>query len=204
MTEYRAAASGQLDQAGGAPGSNIVLIGMMGSGKTTCAHLLAQRLGREMVDMDDVIQAREGRSISEIFAVEGEGYFREVESQVARELAQRSNLIIATGGGVILRRENTDALRKSGVVAWLNRSADEIFDAEDLGDRPLAQSGKAAFLKTFAAREEKYRAAAHIIIEDFTSPDATVDNILTQCQALQSAPIICGPRGRREVMTYAG
>lgn len=160
--------------------SNLILIGMMGSGKTTCGHLLAQQLGRKLVDMDDLIQMREGRSISDIFAQDGEDYFREVESATAKELSQRSNLIISTGGGVILRQENVNALRETGVVVWLNRPADHIFDSEDLGDRPLARNGKAAFLRTFASREEKYRRAAHLVIEDFTTPQITVDNIIAQ------------------------
>lgn len=184
MTDTQFSAAVQPQQAPEHSGANLVLIGMMGSGKTTCGRLLAQQLGRELVDADILLQQREGRSIPEIFAAEGEGYFRELESSIARELSQRSNLVIATGGGIILRPENVRSLRESGVVVWLNRPADHIFDTEDLGDRPLAQDGKAAFLKTFAAREEKYRQAAHIIIEDFSSPQATVAEIIRQWRAL--------------------
>lgn len=170
----------QIDQIDLGSDKNLVLIGMMGSGKTTCGRLLSLRTGRKLVDMDEQIYLREGRTIADIFAQDGEEYFRNLESSVARELSQHSNLIISTGGGVILRPENVAALRENGVVVWLNRPADHIFDSEDLGDRPLAQSGKASFLKTFATREEKYRRAAHIIIEDFSTPQATVDSILAQ------------------------
>ena len=83
--------------------NNIVLIGMMGCGKTTCANLLHQRLGRPVADTDALIVERQGRSISDIFAAEGEGYFRDLETAVARELAERQGLIIATGGGLPLR-----------------------------------------------------------------------------------------------------
>ncbi len=161
---------------------NLVLIGMMGSGKTTCGRMLAQRMGRKLVDIDEQIYLREGRTIADIFAQDGEDYFRKLESAITRELSLRSNLIISTGGGVILRPENVAALRENGVVVWLNRSADHIFDHENLGDRPLAQSGKQAFLNTFSTREEKYRKAAHIIIEDFTTPEVTVDAILKRWQ----------------------
>ena len=158
---------------------NLVLIGMMGCGKSTCGRILAQKLNRELVDMDTVIQQREGRSISQIFAAEGEGYFRNLETSLAHELSQRDDLIISTGGGVILRAENVEALQKNGIVIWLNRSADHIFDGVALDDRPLAQDGKAAFLARFAQREDKYRAAAHVIIEDFSSPEATAAGILS-------------------------
>ncbi len=158
---------------------NLVLMGMMGCGKSTCGRLLAQRLGRELVDMDTVIQQREGRSISHIFAREGEEHFRDLETALAKELSQKDNLVISTGGGVILRAENVEALRQTGTVFWLNRSPEEIFDSTSLDDRPLAQDGKAAFLERFAQREAKYRAAAHFIVEDFSSPEVTVNNILS-------------------------
>lgn len=167
---------------------NLVLIGMMGCGKSTCGRLLAQKLGRELVDMDTVIQQREGRSISDIFAAEGEGYFRDLETALARELAQQDNLVISTGGGVILRTENTDALRSTGMVVWLNRSAEDIFDGVALDDRPLAQDGKKAFLERFAQREAKYRAAAHVTVEDFSSPEATVSCILSHWDAHSEKP----------------
>ena len=158
---------------------NLVLIGMMGCGKSTCGQLLAGRMNRELVDMDSVIQQREGRSICHIFAAEGEGYFRDLESAMAKELSRRDNLVISTGGGVILREENVAALRENAMVVWLNRSAEHIFDGVALDDRPLAQDGKKAFLERFAQREGKYRAAAHVIVEDFSSPEATAQCILS-------------------------
>ena len=157
---------------------NLVLIGMMGCGKSTCGRLLARQLGRELVDTDQLIQTRQGRTISDIFAREGESCFRDLESAVAEELSVRDNLVIATGGGMILREKNTAALQKNGIVVWLNRSPEHIFDAESMDGRPLAQEGKEAFLTRFAQREERYRAAAHIIVSDFSSPEATVSAIL--------------------------
>jgi len=162
------------------PDMNLILIGMMGCGKSTCGYLLAQRLGWTLVDTDQLIQQRDGRTIPEIFAQDGEGFFRDLESAAAMELSAQDGLVIATGGGIILRDQNVIALRSSGIVVWLNRSAEDIFDSESMEGRPLAQDGKAAFLDRFAQREEKYRAAAHIIIEDFSSPQATVERILEQ------------------------
>ena len=157
---------------------NIVLIGMMGCGKTTCANLLTQKLGREAVDTDDIIVEREGRSISDIFSSQGEGYFRSVESAVAKELGKHSGLIIATGGGLPMKSENVAALRENGILFWLKRDPTETFARESMAGRPLAQDGQKAFLERFAARSPVYEAAADYVIEDFTSPENTVAEIM--------------------------
>lgn len=157
---------------------NIVLIGMMGCGKTTCANLLAQRLGRKVVDTDALIVEREGRSISDIFAADGEEYFRALETAVARELGQKSGLIIATGGGLPLRRENVDALKENGIIFWLMRDPAATFAAESMEGRPLAQDGLASFVSRFEQRAPLYRDAAHHVITDFTSPAVTVGEVL--------------------------
>lgn len=157
---------------------NIVLIGMMGCGKTTCANLLAQKLGCNVVDTDALIVERERRSVGAIFASEGEEYFRTLETAVARELGARSGLIIATGGGLPLRQENVDALASNGVIFWLMRDPVSTFASESMEGRPLAQDGLAAFVARFEHRAPIYRAAAHHVITDFTSPENTVGEIL--------------------------
>ena len=157
---------------------NIVLIGMMGCGKTTCAGMLSRRLGRPVVDTDALIVEREGRSISEIFATEGEAHFRDLESAVAEELADRSGLIIATGGGLPLRERNAAALRRNGTVFWLKRDPASTFASEQMDGRPLAQDGQAAFVARFEQRAPLYEAAAHVVVTDFTSPEITVNEIM--------------------------
>lgn len=157
---------------------NIVLIGMMGCGKTTCGTLLSRKLNRPLVDTDAVIVEREGRSISDIFAAEGEEYFRQLETQVARELGCREGLIIATGGGLPLRWENAEALRENGVVVWLKRDPASTFQSESMDGRPLAQDGQEAFVRRFIDRTPKYEKASHVVITDFSSPETTVDLIL--------------------------
>lgn len=157
---------------------NIVLVGMMGCGKTTCANLLSRKLGRRAVDTDELIVQREGRSISEIFAAEGEGYFRDLETSVAEELSKRDGLIIATGGGLPLRAENRALLRENGVVFWLKRDPASTFASERMEGRPLAQDGQEAFVARFLQRAPLYEAAADFVIEDFSSPEATVGDIL--------------------------
>jgi shikimate kinase len=157
---------------------NIVLIGMMGSGKSTIGALLAERLGRTLVDTDQRIVEREGRSISEIFADKGEGYFRDLELAVARELGEQRDLIVACGGGLPLREDCITPLKESGTVFWLRRDPGETYDTMDTAGRPLAQQGRQDFLDRFAQREPIYRRWADYIIDDFSSPEATLQHVL--------------------------
>ena len=186
---------------------NIVLIGMMGSGKSTCGRLLADRLGRPFVDCDEVIEGFAGRSIPEIFEAEGEEGFRELESQVIRELSRQEGLVIATGGGAVLRQANVSALRDNGAIVFLNRPAEEIFDSVAMDGRPLAQEGREAFVATFRRRLPIYRTAADAMIFDFSSPEATVNEILTKVNAMtKKFLVINGPNlnllGKREPGIY--
>lgn len=162
--------------------SNIVLIGMMGCGKTTVGTLLAEKLGRALVDTDALIVAREGRSINAIFAAEGEGYFRDLELGVSEELAEKRDLIIACGGGLPLRPECIGSLKYSGTVIWLRRDPGETYDTMDTSARPLARKGRQDFLDRFAQREPIYRQWADIVIDDFTSPEVTLNKILEALQ----------------------
>ena len=162
--------------------SNIVLIGMMGCGKTTVGTLLAEKLGRALVDTDALIVAREGRSINAIFAAEGEGYFRDLELGVSEELAEKRDLIIACGGGLPLRPECIGSLKYSGTVIWLRRDPGETYDTMDTSARPLARQGRQDFLDRFAQREPIYRQWADIVIDDFTSPEVTLNKILEALQ----------------------
>lgn len=157
---------------------NIVLIGMMGCGKTTVGTLLARTLGRELVDTDALIEAREGCSISELFARKGEAYFRDLERDVSEELGGREGLIIACGGGLPLREDCISPLKRSGKVVWLCRDPGESYDTMDRAGRPLAQQGREDFLARFAAREPIYRRVADVIVEEFSSPEATLNAVL--------------------------
>ena len=161
---------------------NIILCGMMGCGKTTCANLLGGKLGRQVVDTDDLVVKKAGMSISELFAAQGETAMRDLETEVARELSRRSDLIIATGGGRPLREENRQLLRDTGIVVFLRRDPGEIYDTADMSDRPLGQQGRDAFLSRFAQREPIYQEFSQIIIHDFSSPEATVAEILTKLE----------------------
>ncbi len=165
---------------------NIVLIGMMGCGKTTVGELLAQRLGKTLVDTDRLIEARMGMTIPEIFQTQGEDYFRSVELGVAQALSIRDDLIIACGGGLPTRDAAMTALKESGMVLWLDRDAGEIFDSEDLSDRPLAQEGREAFIRRAEERRPVYEKWADATIHDFTSPVSTAARAKEAVETLAS------------------
>jgi shikimate kinase len=106
---------------------NLILTGFMGTGKTTVGRLVAQKLGREFVDTDLVIEERHG-PIQEIFDREGESRFRDIERALARELGQRTGLVIATGGRMLLDPENVRVLSKNGRIFCLVATPEEIYD----------------------------------------------------------------------------
>jgi shikimate kinase len=121
-------------------GVNLYLIGMMGAGKTTIGSLLAQQLNYKFVDTDTLIEKVAGdKPITQIFAEEGEATFRQLESKVLGEVCAFKNLVISTGGGIILKRENWSYLQH-GLVAWLNVPVEVLYNrlAED-STRPLLQ-----------------------------------------------------------------
>ncbi|MCD7753651.1 MAG: shikimate kinase [Clostridiales bacterium] len=149
---------------------NLILIGMMGCGKTTTGRRLSRMLGMPLVDTDQEIVRREGRSINDIFAQRGEDYFRALETETLRDLCARGGQIIATGGGLPLREENRALLRESGLIFFLNRSPEETFDDTDLADRPLAQQGREDFVRRYQRRLPVYRGVAHHEITGCNAP----------------------------------
>ena len=117
---------------------NILLIGFMGSGKTTIANRLANNLGFEFIDTDELIEKNASKSINEIFTDEGESEFRKLESQVLGELEGRERMVIATGGGIVSSDDNIKRLRKIGIVFWLDAGVDSILERVSRNnDRPL-------------------------------------------------------------------
>jgi shikimate kinase len=106
--------------------ANLVLVGFMGTGKTVTGRRVAARLGREFVDMDAVITARSGRSIPQIFAREGEAYFRKLERALVQELAARQDLVISAGGGAVLDPENLRDFERTGVTVCLTATPEAV------------------------------------------------------------------------------
>ena len=134
---------------------NIVLIGMPGSGKSTIGKALAEKLGREFIDTDEMITLKYG-NISDIFTRKGEGYFRDIESEQVKEAAKLNGKVIATGGGAVLRKENVEALKQNGVIFFLNRPLEDIIPTDD---RPLS-SNYDALKKRFEERYDIYVSSA--------------------------------------------
>ena len=165
---------------------NVVLIGMMGSGKTTVGKLLSQRLQKQLVDTDALIEAREGCTVQELFETQGEPYFRSVELGVAQALSLRSDLIIACGGGLPMQEEAMRPLKESGVVLWLDRDPGEIFDTEDMTGRPLAKDGREAFVALAEQRRAVYEGWADATIHDFTSPISTTARVKEAVETIAS------------------
>lgn len=135
---------------------NIVLTGMPGSGKSTVGRVLARQLDRELVDTDTEIIRVAKKPIPEIFAQRGERGFRDLESQVIQEVSRRTGLVIATGGGAILREENVRCLRQNGRIYFLDRPAEDI---QPTDDRPLARDMEAV-RQRYAERYPRYTSTA--------------------------------------------
>lgn len=121
---------------------NIILVGFMGTGKTCVGKALAKTLGMDFLDMDEVIVAREGRPITDIFATDGEAYFRELERGLVRELSAQSGHVIATGGGIVLNPDNITDFERTGLVVCLRATPEAILErVRHDASRPLLHGG---------------------------------------------------------------
>ena len=146
---------------------NIVLIGMPGCGKSTVGKILAQKLGRELLDTDGEIIKADGRTIPEIFTTEGEPFFRELETEACRDAGKCLTKIIATGGGAVIKKENRDALKQNGTVIYLKKDLSLL----SLDGRPLSKD-EDAVRKIYEARKDTYEAFADFTVD--VSPDAEI------------------------------
>ncbi len=162
---------------------HLVLVGMMGAGKTTVGKALSGRLRRPFVDSDELIEVRTGRTVREIFEADGEEAFRALETAALVEaLAEPEPLVIAAAGGVVLRPENRDALRNSGaLVFWLQADPSVLADRVTAdGHRPLlGDDPEAALRRLLPERERWYAEVAHAVVETSgRSLQDVVDEIL--------------------------
>jgi shikimate kinase len=175
---------------------NLVLIGYRGTGKTTVARLLGDRLGWSWVDADVELERRADKSIAAIFAEDGETAFRDLESLVIADLAQQDRLVLAAGGGAILRPENRDALRRSGKVVWLRAEPATIFarvsgDATTAGRRPnlTAAGGQAEIVAILTKRTPIYRQCADLEVDtENKTPGDVAEEILNRLELSPTAP----------------
>lgn len=147
------------------------LIGMMGSGKSAVASGIAEALGLSPVDTDEQVARRMGCSVAELWGSVGEAAFRDMEAARIEDLADQEGLVIATGGGAVLRQANVAAMKRSGLVVWLEAPAEVLATrVGGTGDRPLleGESTPDRFDEILAEREEAYLAAAHVRIDTTT------------------------------------
>lgn len=147
---------------------NVILIGFMGTGKTSLGKLLANKLGRGFVDVDQKIESTAKMSIPEIFETYGEKYFRELEKNAVKEICTRRNLVIATGGGTVKDEENFRLLKNSGVLVCLRTEPEEIFRrTERRGERPVLDGGndRLETIKNLLAERQKFYAQADYTID---------------------------------------
>jgi len=144
---------------------NIVLIGMPGCGKSTLGRYLAEILDRDFIDADPEIEKDAGKTIPELFAV-SEDCFREQETKTVKRLAGLQGKVLAMGGGVVLRRENIENLKKNGTIIFLDRSPCDIAGDVDTETRPLLAAGRKRIYDLYAQREALYREAADVTVRN--------------------------------------
>ncbi|MEC4681541.1 MAG: shikimate kinase [Nitrospirota bacterium] len=163
---------------------NIVLIGYRGTGKSTIAKILGQRLRRKVISTDAEIVKESGQSIPQIVEQFGWDHFRELETQMCRKLQEQTNLVIDTGGGLILKEENVKILKANGTFFWLTAEVPTIVNRISGDTQRPSLSGTKTFVEEIEDilkdRTPKYQAAAdHTIPTDQTSSSQITDSILS-------------------------
>ena len=165
---------------------NIALIGYRGTGKTVVGKLVAERLEMDCIAMDARIVEKAGMSIPDLVKQHGWPTFRDMESEVARELAKLDSIVIDTGGGVIERPENVDVLQANSLIIWLKASVDTIVSRIQEGtERPSLTGGKSfteEVAEVLEQRVPKYRSAAQYEIDtDHLTPEQVADRVIEIC-----------------------
>ncbi|MBQ4617079.1 MAG: shikimate kinase [Clostridia bacterium] len=171
--------------------SNLILCGFMGCGKSTVGKRLAAQCGMTFVDTDRYLEQQLKTSISDFFAAEGEAAFRDRETAVCRTLGAEDGLVLATGGGAVLRDENVEALCRNGVIVWLRVGVDCVLERlRDDRTRPLLQreDKEQAVRALLTAREPLYARAAHVTVNAESDPQTVVTRILDALKATDFSP----------------
>ena len=152
---------------------NIFLVGLMGAGKTTVGRLLSKRLGKAFYDTDHEIESRTGVNIPVIFELEGESGFRKRETAAIADLVHQRDIVLATGGGAVLAKENREYLSQNGLVVYLRANVEELWHrTRNDKSRPLLQTAdpQARLQQLYTERDPLYREIADIIIDTGDQP----------------------------------
>jgi len=156
----------------------IYLVGFMAAGKTTVARALADRLGWRAEDIDELVEARERRTVAEIFAKSGEPYFRSLERDILKLLLPMRHVVVATGGGTFMDPDNRAAINMDGVSVWLDVPLEELIARLPAdGRRPLA-ADRSQMERLFAVRQVAYAAAQLRIDARGEHPEAVAERII--------------------------
>jgi shikimate kinase len=156
----------------------IYLVGFMAAGKTTVARLVAERLGWRAEDIDELIEARERRTVAEIFSKSGEPYFRSIERDILRLLLPLRHCVVATGGGTFMDPENRVAINMDGVSVWLDVPLEELVARLPAdGRRPLA-ADRVQMERLFALRQIAYATAQLRVDARGAHPEAVAERII--------------------------
>jgi shikimate kinase len=163
----------------GGMSDNVVLVGFMGAGKSSVGRILATRLGRCFVETDDMITAKEGRPVPEIFAERGEAHFRALEDEAVRLLALKRGDVIATGGGLPCRDGRLEALRALGTVVWLSGAFAPLYErALRGGDRPMLHGKTRDQAEALYEARKPFYAKADLAVDTTTlNPDQVASRV---------------------------
>jgi shikimate kinase len=161
---------------------NIYLVGFMGTGKTVVGKILAAKLKRQFIEMDETIEKEEACPITEIFAVKGEPYFRELESNLLKKIAVQTGLIVSCGGGLICNDDNLKLLKESGTVFTLTAPAKTIYErTKKYAHRPLLNVAEPEkkIDELLQKRNRYYSKAHHTIDTTKISPEEVAEKIIS-------------------------
>ena len=156
--------------------NNIILIGLSGCGKTCLGNIISKEEGLNFIDLDEYVEEKNNMTIKEIFDI-SEEFFRDRETEAVKEASRLENTLIATGGGVIKRKENMDALGKSGCIIFIDRKPENIIETLDTSNRPLLKGGKEKLYDLHKERYELYKKYAHITIDNNDNKDKVINTL---------------------------
>lgn len=156
--------------------NKVVLIGMPGCGKSTIGKVVSGELDINFIDMDSYIENMTCKTIAQLFE-QSEEYFRDYETLACKELSEKSNLLISSGGGVVKRKENIEILKKEYYIIFIDRPLEDLLDDVDISNRPLLKDGKQKLIKLYEERYELYKSSADKIVKNNNDIRDTIDEI---------------------------
>ncbi|MGI6537384.1 MAG: shikimate kinase [Caldicoprobacterales bacterium] len=169
--------------------NRIFLIGFMGTGKTTIGQILAKNIGMEWLDLDCLIEQQVGETISDIFTSRGERWFRNKETEILEKVSRKPNIVLSTGGGVVLNPNNIELMKKKGMVVALTAEVNTLWERlKGNSNRPLLQgkNPKNALVQLYIERETFYNKGHFSIQVDNRSPENIAEDIIEKFHLFKS------------------